>query len=76
MFQHQGINWNDNRKLCQKRGADLISIETVKEWNFLNDLIQNHKSLYNKWDISLKKGAGNWTWVSGKPLTINKCKEK
>ena len=59
-----------------KAGADLISIETVKEWNFLNDLIQNHKSLYDKWNISLKKEAGKWTWVIGKPLTINKCKEK
>ena len=72
MLQNQGPNWNDNRILCQKQGADLVSIETVKKWNFLNDLIQKPKSKYNKWMIGLKKEAGNWTWVSGKPLTI--CK--
>ena len=72
MLQNQGPNWNDNRILCQKQGADIVSIETVKEWNFLNDLIQKPKSKYNKWMIGLKKEAGNWTWVSGKPLTI--CK--
>ena len=77
MLQNKGQNWNDNRRLCQWQGADLVSIETVKEWNFLNDLIQNRNILkqYNKWIIGLEKKAGNWTWVSGKPLTINKWKE-
>ena len=28
----------------QKQGADPVSIETVKDWNFLNDLIQKPKS--------------------------------
>ena len=77
MLQNKGQNWNDSRRLCQWQGADLVSIETVKEWNFLNDLIQNRNILkqYNKRIIGLEKKAGNWTWVSGKPLTINKWKE-
>lgn len=77
MLQNRGPNWHDDRKLCQNQGADLVSIETVKEWNFLNDLIQNRNKLkrYNEWIISLEKKGRNWTWVSGKPLTINKWKE-
>ena len=72
MLQNQGPVWNDNRILCQKQGADPVSIETVKDWNFLNDLIQKPKSKYNKWIIGLEKEAGNLTWLSGKSLTI--CK--
>ena len=44
MLQNQGPDWNDNRILCQKQGAGPVSIETVKDWNFLNDLIQKPKS--------------------------------
>ena len=44
MLQNQGPDWNDNRILCQKQGADPVFIETVKDWNFLNDLIQKPKS--------------------------------
>ena len=50
MLQNQGPDWNDNRILCQKQGliTDPVSIETVKDWNFLNDLIQKPKSKYNR----------------------------
>ena len=77
LLQNRGPNWHNDRKLCQNQGADLVSIETVKEWNFLNDLIQNRNNLkrYNEWNIGLEKKGRNWTWVSGKPLTINKWKE-
>ena len=55
MLQNQGPDWNDNRILCQKQGADPVFIETVKDWNFLNDLIQKPKSKYNKWSLVWKK---------------------
>ena len=55
MLQNQGPDWNDNRILCQKQGADPVSIETVKDWNFLNDLIQKPRSKYNKWSLVWKK---------------------
>ena len=58
----------------QKARRDLISIETEEEWNFINNEIQrrNETNYGNKWSIGLIKKAGNWTWVSGKPLTISK----
>ena len=70
-----GWSWNWNRIICQSQGGDLISIETEEEWNFINNEIQrrNTKKGYNdSWSIGLRKKAGNWTWVSGRPLTF--CK--
>ena len=61
--------------LEQRLGGDLVSIETEEEWNFINDEIQrrNTTNYDNKWSIGLtKKKAGNWSWVSGRTLTI--CK--
>ena len=62
-----------NRDICQSQGGDLVSIETKEEWNFIIDEIQrrNKKKSYKyRWSIGLTKKAGNWTWVSGRPLTI------
>ena len=64
-----------NRFICKSQGGDLISIETEEEWNFINNEIQrrNTKKGYNdSWSIGLRKKVGNWTWVSGRPLTF--CK--
>ena len=70
-------NWLWARETCQKQGGDLVSIETEEEWNFINDQIQrrNTTDYKNKWNIGLKKKAGNWTWVNGRPLTICKWEQ-
>ena len=70
----RGESWKVNRVICKRQGGDLISIETEEEWNFINNEIQrrNETNYGNKWSIGLIKKAGNWTWVSGKPLTISK----
>ena len=69
-----GWSWSLNRFICQGQGGDLISIETEEEWNFIDNEIQrrNNTNYDNRWSIGLEKRAGNWTWVSGRPLTI--CK--
>ena len=69
-----GWSWSWNRVICQSQGGDLISIETEEEWNFIDNEIQrrNNTNYDNRWSIGLEKMAGNWTWVSGRPLTI--CK--
>ena len=69
------VNWLWNRETCQSQGGDLVSIETEEEWNFINDQIQRRNSMNYRtyeWSIGLRKKAGNWTWVNGRPLTI--CK--
>ena len=69
-----GESWRSNRGACQRQGGDLVSIETEEEWNFINNEIQKRNAAHyqNKWSVGLKKMAGNWTWVSGRPLII--CK--
>ena len=69
-----GWSWLFNRETCQNQGGDLVSIETEEEWKFINDEIQRRNTKYyiSTWSIGLTKKAGNWTWVSERPLTI--CK--
>ena len=79
-FYSNGSVWNENRKSCQKAGGDLVSMETDDEWEFVKNLTQ-HKTTDDKdsddWHIGLMRfnGIGNWTWVSGKPLTIKRWQE-
>ena len=50
-------------------------IETEQEWEFIKNAIQNRGgSKYGEWFIGLEMNitTRNWTWVNGKPLTINK----
>ena len=76
IFSVKGLSWLWNRETCRSQGKDLVSIETEEEWTFINDEIQRRKatcsSSIHMWSIGLTKNAGNWTWVSGRPLTI--CK--
>ena len=59
-----------SRSSCEKRGGDLISIETEEEWDFITSEI--HDNTEEGWHIGLVRENGSWTWVSGRPLTI--CK--
>ena len=50
-------------------------METLQEWEFINKTIKNLTAVeYNEWHIGLSKNltTGNWTWINGRPLTINK----
>ena len=69
-----GLSWLWNKNTCQRQGGDLVSFETEEEWKFINDEIQRRNTWLDrsKWSIGLTKKAGNWTWVSERPLTI--CK--
>ena len=65
-----GLAWMVNRNFCRSCGGDLVSIETEEEWKFITGEVQNRST--SVWCIGLKKKEKNWTWVSGKPLTIKK----
>lgn len=72
-IHEEGVTWPDARKSCQYHGGDLVSIETEHEWQVLKDQIENRTNRFNNsWYIGLRmESKGIWTWVSGKPLTLN-----
>ena len=50
-------------------------METEQEWEFIKNAIQNREgSKLGEWFIGLEMNLtiGNWTWINGKPLTIDK----
>ena len=51
-------------------------METEREWQFITDEIGKLNTKYNEWHIGLFNANGNWTWVNGKPLTLNKWQER
>jgi len=55
------VGWEDSRRLCNNTGSDLVSIETLQEWRFLNSTIQTMET--SEYFIGLKKQSENWTWV-------------
>ena len=72
----RGREWEDNRSVCNDQGGDLVSIETEEEWQFINDEIQKRiTSNAIAWHIGLWKRYGDWTWSSGKKLSISKWQD-
>ena len=78
LYTVKGDTWEENRQECNKTsGRDLVSMETIEEWEFIKNAIQSKSTdvARGEWHIGLyrdKETTGNWTWVSGKPLTIEK----
>lgn len=76
-FHEDGLTWTAARQSCQSNGGDLVSMETPHEWQVVRDYIQNLTNKFNNdWHIGLRRnttviGNWTWTWVNGKPLTIN-----
>ena len=72
------ITWPLAMASCKLINKDLVVIETDREWDFITMAIQIRKSgKYDEWYIGLYKNliTGNWTWINGKALTIDKWQE-
>ena len=76
IFSKSGADWSFNRFVCLRQGGDLVSIETEKEWEFINHEIQN-RDTWNTgaWHIGLRKINEVWRWVSGEQLNISKWRD-
>jgi len=69
------VSWPLAMASCKQINKDLVVIETQREWKFLTMKIQTRKSgKHDEWHIGLYKSSltGNWTWINGKALTIDK----
>ncbi|XP_078352789.1 uncharacterized protein LOC144637600 [Oculina patagonica] len=75
-FTESGKTWNENRDTCKGKRGDLVTMETEKEWQFINEEIQKRCIAKPRaWHIGLTKIGANWTWVNGRPLTISKWQD-
>ncbi|XP_078371752.1 hemicentin-1-like isoform X1 [Oculina patagonica] len=67
----EGRSWNNNRNTCQDKGGDLVSIETLAEWQFINGEIQKkYIGVPNEWHIGLHKVGGVWKWINNSPFSL------
>ena len=75
---NSSLTWRQAKDSCESNNKHLVVIETEKEWKFINNTLKNQitgENVYkDEWHIGLLLSltTGNWTWVNGKPLTINK----
>ena len=71
----RGHAWPQASGNCKYHKIHLVVMETEQEWEFIKNAIQNREgSEYGEWFIGLEINTTtkNWTWVNGKPLTIDK----
>ncbi|XP_073730319.1 CD209 antigen-like protein C isoform X1 [Misgurnus anguillicaudatus] len=61
-------SWNDSRRYCRERGADLIIINDKEE----QDLFKNRSETDSIWiGLSDSDEEGTWKWVDGSTLTTS-----
>nr|XP_055065206.1 C-type lectin domain family 4 member E-like [Misgurnus anguillicaudatus] len=59
-------SWNNSRRDCEQRGANLVTINNKEEQEFLQKATSGH---YYYW-IGLSKEGEVWKWVDGTTLTF------
>ena len=70
------LNWKKANESCEATKKHLVVMETEREWRFITNEIGKLNMKHNEWHIGLFNASGNWTWINGKPLTLNKWQER
>ncbi|KAH8329409.1 hypothetical protein KR074_010056, partial [Drosophila pseudoananassae] len=67
-----GKNWFDAFESCRRLGANLISFETMKEWDLVNQYLWNHDLNRIYWTSGSDLAhQGKHTWfANGEPITL------
>ncbi|XP_049905194.1 CD209 antigen-like protein C isoform X1 [Epinephelus moara] len=60
-------SWNEARKDCRGRGADLVVIDSSAEQEFLNKFTQTYAWI----GLTDRDEEGTWKWIDGTPLTLS-----
>ncbi|KAM6919971.1 C-type lectin domain family 4 member E-like [Lycodopsis pacificus] len=58
-------SWEESRKDCRDKGADLVIIDSLREQKFLLSIVTDHSWI----GLSDRDDEGTWKWVDGTPLT-------
>ncbi|XP_069024829.1 CD209 antigen-like protein E [Embiotoca jacksoni] len=61
--------WDESRKECQERGADLVIINNKEEQEFVRGLNKKGDSWIGLQRTEMTGWKWTWTWVDGSPLT-------
>ncbi|XP_071098322.1 uncharacterized protein [Haliotis cracherodii] len=77
-FSQTNVIWDDGRKLCQDKGADLVSINTQEEDSFITNQLENlivPDTVRGMWLGSTYDDADNkFKWVDGTDVSYGRFK--
>ncbi|MED6263127.1 hypothetical protein CHARACLAT_001296 [Characodon lateralis] len=59
-------SWDEGRKDCRTRGADLVVINNKNEQTFLSTFAERHIWI----GLNDKETEGSWKWVDATPITL------
>ncbi|XP_051815202.1 CD209 antigen-like protein A isoform X3 [Acanthochromis polyacanthus] len=65
LLSEKSGSWDEGRKDCEERGADLVVINSDEEQTFLSTLKKGHTWI----GLNDRQTEGTWMWVDGTPLT-------
>ncbi|XP_075960961.1 C-type lectin domain family 4 member E-like [Anarhichas minor] len=58
-------SWEESRKDCRDKGADLVIIDSLQEQKFIKSIVTDRTWI----GLSDRDEEGTWRWVDGTPLT-------
>ncbi|XP_052441457.1 C-type lectin domain family 2 member B-like [Carassius gibelio] len=65
-FSYEMKNWDESRRYCRERKADLIIINNRQEHDFVNNICGSDHFWIGLTDVEVE---GRWKWVDGSTLT-------
>ncbi|KAK9537244.1 hypothetical protein VZT92_004878 [Zoarces viviparus] len=65
LLSNETYSWEESRKDCRDKGADLVIIDSLEEQKFLSSIVTERSWI----GLSDRDEEGTWKWVDGTPLT-------
>ncbi|XP_075968444.1 CD209 antigen-like [Anarhichas minor] len=66
LLSNKSGSWEESRKDCRDKGADLVIIDSLQEQKFILSIVD---TIYTWIGLSDRDEEGTWKWVDGTPLT-------
>ncbi|KAL7385774.1 hypothetical protein ABVT39_028282 [Epinephelus coioides] len=73
-LSNKSHSWDEARKDCKERGADLVVIDSAKEQLFLSNFTE--KGTHAWIGLTDKAKEGTWKWIDGAPLSLKYWRKK